>query len=38
MRKAIFRTLERFNEDNSGTLEALVLLILLTTAAAAVVK
>jgi len=38
MLKAIFRTLERFNEDNSGTLEALVLLILLTTAAAALVK
>jgi hypothetical protein len=38
MKKAIFKTLERFNDDNSGTFEALVLLILLTTAAAAVVK
>jgi hypothetical protein len=37
MRKAIYKTLERFNDDNSGTLEALVLLILLTTAAAALV-
>jgi hypothetical protein len=37
MKKAIYKTLERFNDDNSGTLEALVLLILLTTAAAALV-
>jgi len=38
MKKAIYKTLERFNDDNSGTIEALVLLILLTTAAAALVK
>jgi len=38
MKKAIFRTLERFNEDNSGTFEALVLFFLLTAMAAALVK
>jgi len=38
MKKAIYKTLERFNDDNSGTIEALVLLILLNTAAAALVK
>ncbi len=38
MKKAIFRTLERFNDDNSGTFEALVLLLLLTATAAALVK
>ena len=38
MRKAIYRTLERFNDDNSGTFEALVLFLLLTATAAALVK
>jgi len=38
MLKAIFKTLERFNDDNSGTFEALVLFFLLTATAAAVVK
>ena len=38
MKKAIFRTLERFNDDNSGTIEALVLFFLLTATAAALVK
>jgi len=38
MKKAIFRTLERFNDDNSGTFEALVLFFLLTAMAVAFVK
>jgi len=38
MKKMIFRTLERFNDDNSGTFEALVLFFLLTAMAAALVK
>jgi len=37
MKKAIYKTIERFNDDNSGTIEALVLLILLTATAAALV-
>jgi hypothetical protein len=37
MKKVIFKTLERFNDNNSGTFEALVLLILLTATAAALV-
>jgi hypothetical protein len=38
MKKAIYKTLERFNDDNSGTFEALVLFFLLTATAAALVK
>jgi len=38
MKKAIFRTLERFNDDNSGTFETLVLFFLLTAMAVAFVK
>jgi len=29
MKKAIYRTLERFNDDNSGTIEAVIFLTFL---------
>lgn len=38
MKNKVFKTLERFNNDNSGTFEALVLFFLLTATAAALVK
>jgi hypothetical protein len=38
MKAKIYRTLERFNDDNSGTFEAIALIGFLTIIAIAIVK